>query len=702
MLVESLIRLGRPFITGGLSPAQILEQVSDINSPSTRNFLSKVILVEIDRCNTGEIAVQWGRCGIFVSDGNGKNDGFQPDVGQAVATPFVIPSGGNPLKPQGKYGVPVYPLYEKHFQTMKEEATNAVAFLTARIERTSSVDIVEEEIEQVGSMLQAVISDIDVAKHEKWLGLLAILPITDSGIFRYEDSDYEPVKGHEVRIGSSQLHPSKNIIADLNQIVECFWESKLAEGEEKGRLRGDNAICSCCGSIGDVVSVYSKAWSWFTTTWPGPLSIFLKNDELVHGVALCPDCYKSLTFGSNLFDKLTTTLPMWLTKEIFAPVDNATSREHRSEATDIFGGILVLPILDSPEQSEEDQSEYVQSLMEMAGGHAGKGGAGSLHLNTITGIEQDLPLHIAEEDLYRLTILYFSGDPSRGDIHLRANVEDVLPSAAQGLTDIVTELFEDSYALQKQLFKESLNERASRTYRSLPAMLSNAYGMTRMWSSLASAMHRKSLPRDLFVRHAALRMQDLSRKVEDKFYLLQHEVFFYLYFQEFLQRYHLWIGEEGGYLMTPWQDLMELLDKRAYRDIDIDGVADLGFAAGYLVRKFSRLYYNNTDQKQFLRDRVITFGSKMSPEVIVEYALKRMIEYAFKLKFDGSFVKDEELLGLILAEYQSQKDEVLRQRDEFMTSFWAGYCLNRGKRKQDGESGDETLIEENGAQLVSE
>lgn len=699
MLVESLVRLGKPFITGGLAPAKILELVSDIRDPAARNFLSKVIMVEIDG-DTGETAVNWRRCGIFVPDSKGKNDIFQPDVQQAAATPFVLPSGGNPLKPQGKYGVPVYPVYEKHVLHFQEDAAHVFTFLTARMERTSSFEMEAEDVEQIVPKLQSVIGTIEVAPREKWLGLLVLLSVTDAGIFRYEPETYRPKEDYEVDVGKSQLHPSRKIVADLSQIVERFWESKLAEGEEKGRLQGDGAVCSCCGATGDVLSVYSKAWSWFTTTWPGPLSIFLNENELVNGVALCPDCYKALTFGSNLFNRLTTTLPMWLTKEMFAPVDNASSREHRSEAEDIFGGVMALPVLDPSEQREEDRAEYVESLMHMAEGVTEKKGAGALHLDTITGIEQELPMHIAGEDMYRLTMLYFSGDPSRGDVHLRASIEDVLPSAAQELTDMIHDLFDDSYALQGQLFKEPLHERASRPYRSLPAMLSKAYGMTRMWSSLAQTLHRKSLPRDLFVRHAALRMQDLSRKVEDKYYLLQHEVFFYLYYDQFLHHYRQWIGEEGGDCVTPWQDLLRLLDARAYRDIDIDGVADLGFAAGYLVRRFSRLYYHHTDQKQFLRDRVITFGSKLGPDTIVEYALKRMIEYAFKLKFDGAFAKDEELLGLVLAEYQRQTDDVRRQKDEFMTSFWAGYCLNRGKGKS--EKDDSSTRENEEAQLMSE
>lgn len=682
MLVESLIRLGKPLITGGLSPAKILEQVTDVADPSARNFLSKVVLVEMDGVDTGEIAVQWVRMGNFVPNKNGKGEVFQPHIEHAVATPFVLPSGGNPLNPQGRYGVPAYPLYEKHFQGIKADSAQVVSFLASRVERTSSIDIGVEQLEKIGVLINGMVKEIEVANKEKWLGLLVLLPIVQSGMFRYENHGYVPVEGMEVKLGTSRLYESRCIVADLSQIVAGIWESKLAEGAEKGRLTGEEAVCTCCGTTGDVVSIYSKAWSWFTTTWPGPLSAFLKTDELVHGVALCPMCYQALTYGSNLFDSLTMPLSKWLTKELFAPVDNTSAREFRSEPAMVFGGILPLPIKEIPEEPSKDRDLYVQSLLQMTEGTAGTSDSATLHLQTLTGIERDLPELLVEGDLYRLTILYFSGDSSRGDIHLRATIEDVLPSAAQGLTDLVEDLFLDSYALQKQLFGSSHPEQSIRIYRSLPAMLSKAYGMTRLWSSLASAMHRQALPRELFVRHAALRMQELSRKVEDKFYQLRNEIFFYLYYEEFLYRYRRWLGEERGMSMKSWQEQLQLLDQRAYSDLEISGVTDLGFAAGYLVGKFSRLYFVKTEGKHFLKDRVITFGSKLNPEIIVEYGLKRMIEYVYKLKFEDSFY-DEELLGLILVEYQAQKEQVSKQKDDFMTSFWAGYCLNRGKKKKE-------------------
>ena len=700
MLIEQLIRLGRPFLSGGFAPAEILRMVSDVQDPSARNFFTKVILVEVDRAESGQVAARWERWGVFRPDEKGKEEVFHPDQGQMVAAPFTVPSGGNPVNAQGRYGVPVYLIYEKNAQAMIRGLEETRRYLRARLERTPGLALNEQEFQSVAQAVHEVIRQMELAKKEKWLGLLVLAVVEPDGFIRYEPLDYPLKDGYEVKMGRSQLHSDLQMVANLEKILDRFWVSKLIEGEEKGRLEGDGSICSVCGSPGEVVSAYSKAWSWLTTTWPGPLSIFLKEEQLVEGVALCPRCYQALTMGSNLFNRMTTTMPLWLTREMFTPVDNPSSRSFRSQPDPIYGGVMALPLLDPDEGSEMEQMTYVQSLKYMMEQPESHVSGGQLHLDTVTGLEMMLPAALAEGERYRLSLIYYSGDPGRGDIHLRATIEEVLPSTARQLTELIDEVFQDSYALQKQLFGDRLGEADTRVYRSLPAMLSKAYGMTRVWSALASALHRQRLHRHAFVRNAALRMQDLSRKYDEKFGLLRHEVFFFLYFQQFLAAYYNLTGhlQEGGSGMRPWQELLSLLDARKVKELQIGNVAELGFAAGYLVRQFAKLYYVHTGGREFLRDRVITFGSRMNPELLFEYGIKRMVEYAYKLKFDEAFYPSQELLGVVLAEYQQRKAEVQRQKEDFMTSFWAGYCLNASKEKRktqdEGGTHDGTMLKD--------
>lgn len=58
--------------------------------------------------------------------------------------------------------------------------------------------------------------------------------------------------------------------------------------------------------------------------------------------------------------------------------------------------------------------------------------------------------------------------------------------------------------------------------------------------------------------------------------------------------------------------------------------------------------------------------------------LAQMVELSYKLNFEKKFI-DRELLGLVLATYQEKKEEVARKKDEFITSFWAGYSLQTGQ-----------------------
>jgi hypothetical protein len=59
---------------------------------------------------------------------------------------------------------------------------------------------------------------------------------------------------------------------------------------------------------------------------------------------------------------------------------------------------------------------------------------------------------------------------------------------------------------------------------------------------------------------------------------------------------------------------------------------EMGFAAGYLVRQFSRQYYRAADEKDYLQHRVMTFGSDLTPDVIYRRALGKLPEYAVRVK----------------------------------------------------------------------
>ena len=115
MIIEHLIRTGLLLKEGGLAPEQLLMLISDVESVQVRNFFQHVFVVELpSNANQGPQALTqqiWGQ--EIQPDPKSKKTTFEPDLKKAVGTPFVFP-GGNPIHPQGIYGVPVFPVFEKH------------------------------------------------------------------------------------------------------------------------------------------------------------------------------------------------------------------------------------------------------------------------------------------------------------------------------------------------------------------------------------------------------------------------------------------------------------------------------------------------------------------------------------------------------------------------------------------------------------
>ena len=56
------------------------------------------------------------------------------------------------------------------------------------------------------------------------------------------------------------------------------------------------------------------------------------------------------------------------------------------------------------------------------------------YLTVVTGFDVLLPEETTDD--FRLTLIYYSGDYSRGDIHLRAYIQDVIPSTLRTLRNI--------------------------------------------------------------------------------------------------------------------------------------------------------------------------------------------------------------------------------------------------------------------------
>jgi hypothetical protein len=104
VIIEDLIRLGKPLLDGGMSAKEILELITDVNDEKVKNFFRHIFVVELppEGSNADPIVLPmqvWGQ--EVTVEGKAKKVDFLTDSKRALGAPFVLPAGGNPLHPQG-------------------------------------------------------------------------------------------------------------------------------------------------------------------------------------------------------------------------------------------------------------------------------------------------------------------------------------------------------------------------------------------------------------------------------------------------------------------------------------------------------------------------------------------------------------------------------------------------------------------------
>src|SRR5438128_861134 len=139
MLSEELIRLGRPLVDGGLAPHEILNIITDVSDTRAKNFFRNIFVVELPTEGGDKPAVRWMQLGQEIEH-EGDTD-FHVDVSRAVGIPFSLPAGGNPLHPQGRYGLPVYPCWDPHLRGFCDSPEGVREFVGGRLERTPGLQI---------------------------------------------------------------------------------------------------------------------------------------------------------------------------------------------------------------------------------------------------------------------------------------------------------------------------------------------------------------------------------------------------------------------------------------------------------------------------------------------------------------------------------------------------------------------------------
>ncbi len=135
----------------------------DTRDERVKNFYRHVFVVELPADSKGEPRV------LPMQEFGQENEerDFEVNYAQAAAAPFLLPSGGNPLNPQGRYGLPVYPCYDRHFGAFRESTEEVADFLCGRLERTPEFPITKELVAKIASALHTAVAQTNFGDEKK-------------------------------------------------------------------------------------------------------------------------------------------------------------------------------------------------------------------------------------------------------------------------------------------------------------------------------------------------------------------------------------------------------------------------------------------------------------------------------------------------------------------------------------------------------
>lgn len=693
MIIEDLIRTGRALLEN-LSDEETLRLISDVTETQVKNFFQHVFVVEIPPDDSGlePVALPMQRWGQDIVPSGKKRAEFVPEWQRALGAPFVYPKGGNPTNPQGMYGNPVFIAFEKQLRDFRESQQALRDFVVRRLDRCPSIQLTPVQLQQAMASLQSRFATDLPDDAGKRLGLVILADVgSDESAYSWGDYSGEA-------IGKSVLRSDRYLIPNLRIVLRRFWHSKLEEGAEEGRRSGH---CTICGNGEGVISSYCKAWPWYLPEWRGPLPLGGQRKLLVEGIGLDEPCYRALTVGACHFNKLTRRIHHDVTRELFTPANDGQARQmaRRRKLSDfpsIYGAAYLVPLLDEGRPQGADSS-----LMGLTVDNSTSGGQLVRHLDDITGFEIRLPEEAT--DRFRLTLVYFSGEPSRGDVHLRGVIEDVQPSGLRRLVRQRRPLADAARALLRALYPKSSEKQSTfflRRTSLLPYMLARGYGGPYLWQQLERTLRHRPLDYRRPVRNAGHRMSTLLSGLPDSEFQLREEAFFFLTLLDFISRHNQGLAE-GGEIKEPmrhWKELLCAVLESPPEEMELASPAELGFACGVLVRQFSRQYWLATktgnEGKDYLKHRVVTFGSSLTPDVLWKRGLPQIFELETRLQDLHLSEAFRQRLGVVLNQFERRRDQVHAERDGFMAGFWSGYALQGAGRASASEPNPSLTLEE--------
>ena len=660
MLAEAIVRIGRPLARSSMTVPERIRWLTDVGKETCKNYFQHVWVLELGEDDQSD-ALHFMEVGQM--KGTGSKAEFQVDDKRIVAFPFHFPNGGNPLNAQGVYPLPCYLMWDPHIKAMSNAGEFADDVLLPRLLKT--VPYSDEKPESLAALAHRVASRL-AREHGKWqkadkqLGILMIFDPKLDG-YRYEDAP------SELKIQESGIHRGKWMTLNGPVVLEWIREAKVREATELGEATDQISTFTNRRSE-RVVSLYNKSWLWLAPTWEMPRSIYWKEDEWTKGIKVDPETYEYFFYGTQFMKEVQVPISSATLKEMFAPVMHAEARQkiRASSFEQIYGIPMLLPLLDG--DSEQQFQKYQKMLKNLRKEEDLSKSA--LHLRLLAGLDLVIP---ESGDDYRLTILYYSGDLSRGNMHIRAMIEDVIPSVARQVQDILVDL----QSMVVPDIKRALGipgEIVHPSLENLPALLANAYGPGYVWDMMQNVLHRQPIRLDRIHEATARKCND-SAKLQ-AWHHVRRELLFYWAFLDFAARYREQIvGERKESESVDWQRLLAAYETGSWENEPDWNVPELGFISGLLTRQFENSYYAKT-HSPYVRTRLLKFGSKLTPQMVWENGLneyQKLIEQR-QLKIARNFAPALARALLLFPTY-AREGLLDKQRHEFISTFWSGYLM---------------------------
>ncbi|MGG3853400.1 hypothetical protein ABET36_03035 [Caldifermentibacillus hisashii] len=670
MLSEDIIRIGSPIASGDLSNEQRIRWLTDVDNDVCKNFFQNVFLLEIF---ADKIAFHYLRIG----DGEGKN--FQVAKNRNTAFPIIYPNGGNPIHAQGIYPVPVYLMYEKHIKDMNKEKEFASEVVLPRLKKTVTYkNESDEKLEFIAQKVAALLKENydSFIEDEKQLGILCICDLNSPSFKRLSTNKIDKKL---LRITESKLFPGSHLYLDGDIALRGIIEAKFSEAKELGYKK--KAISTITNQPEEeVVSIYNKSWLWLSPTWEMPKSILWGKSDWTNGIKVDKKSYEAFLYGTQFLKQITVPISSAILKEMFAPYMNVEAKRNMRNTSfePIYGVPLVVPLLDG--DSQQLYKRYSRILKQEDLTDA------DLHLEILAGINRIIPRF---SDEHRLNLLYYSGDLSRGNMHIRLMLTDVIPSVAEKLQTLIRDINTIDLFDIRAFFTLNQDRKFYRI-QSLPSIVSNAFGPGYTWSTLQTIFNQQPLRINRVYEATTRKLVELANK-EDYWGMMDELVFHYA-FLAFYNKYNQEIAKnkERVKSLSDWNALIEKYQGGKISLEDLQEAEQLGFVTGLLLKQFSNSYRFKTGHDDFVKHRVMKFGSKVTPEMIWKLGVLRCKELKEQWNMNLASNFEKVLANVLLAFIEADNKKLLiNEKDKFMTAFWSGYLVYKKEQKEeDNENGN--------------